>query len=434
MASLLSTSLNVTAHLAPSLVGRRAFALFVRPLGRPRLRPGEADLMARAETRQLVVRGTRVTTYRWGDGDRPVLIVHGWSSRASRFAGLVAALLEQGRTVIAFDTPGHGESAGRDSTILDYRAVIGRLHAEHGDFSAVVAHSFGVLATFFTLRDGGIRADRVVALGGVADFDYFLNQFCTRLRLGRRIRWALRDHIEHRIFTGEPDIWRRLDASRRSPDITAPILLVHDTDDGVAAPAQAREIAAARLPGSPARDRGPGPPPDPVRPPGHRDDDRLPHGAPVRRPRGRRPRVQRPSRGFRHGARSARGRHAGGHPMTTTGPASSEDVPQSRPSSPRPSFRSPGPVAPPAPAPGAGSTDGGGAKARRVLLSACPATFLAFLDATVVNVAFPRSAPRSWPPPGGSPTSWAAAPSSSAPPSPSRSPPSPRAPPPPPSC
>ncbi len=245
MASLLSTTLNVTAHLAPSLVGPRAFALFVRPLGRPRLRPGEADLMARAEIRQLVVRGTRVTTYRWGDGDRPVLIVHGWSSRTSRFAGLVEALLEQGRTVIAFDAPGHGESAGRASTILDYRALIGRLHAEHGDFSAVIAHSFGVLATFFMLRDGGIRADRVVALGGVADFDYLLDQFCTRLRLGRRVRWALRDHIEQRLFAGEPDIWRCLDASRRSPGMTAPILLVHDADDDVAAPAQAREIAAA---------------------------------------------------------------------------------------------------------------------------------------------------------------------------------------------
>lgn len=245
MTSLLSTALNVTAHLAPALVGPRAFALFVRPAGRARLRPEEAELMARAETRQVVVRGTTVTTYRWGDGDRPVLLVHGWSSRTSRFAGLVEALREQGRTVIAFDTPGHGESAGRASTILDYRALIGRLHAEHGDFSAVVAHSFGVLATFFMLRDGGIRADRVVAIGGVADFDYLLDQFCARLRLGRRVRWALRDHIEHRLFAGEPEVWRRLDAGRRSPNMTAPILLVHDTDDDVADPAQAREIAAA---------------------------------------------------------------------------------------------------------------------------------------------------------------------------------------------
>lgn len=247
MASLLSTTLNITARLAPGLVGPPAFTLFVRPLGRARLRPDEAALMARATTGRLVVRGVAVTTYRWGDGDRPVLIVHGWSSRASRFAGIVEALLVQGRTVIAFDAPGHGESGGRASTIVDYRDIVRRLHAEHGDFSAVVAHSLGVLATFFLLRED-IRADRVVAIGGVADFDYLLDQFCARLRLGASLRQALRGHIERRLFPGEPDIWQRLDAGHRpvgpaNPDI--PVLLVHDRDDDVAAPAQSRVIADA---------------------------------------------------------------------------------------------------------------------------------------------------------------------------------------------
>lgn len=244
LASLLSTTLNITARLAPGLAGPPAFALFVRPLGRVRLRPHEAELMARATTGRLVVRGVAVTTYRWGDGDRPVLIVHGWTSRASRFAGIVEALRAQGRTVIAFDAPGHGESGGRASTIVDYRAIIRRLHAEHGDFSAVVAHSFGVLATFFLLRED-IRADRVVAIGGVADFDYLLDQFCARLRLGASARRALRGHVEHRLFAGEPDIWQRLDAGRRPAGLTAPILLIHDADDDVAAPAQSRAIADA---------------------------------------------------------------------------------------------------------------------------------------------------------------------------------------------
>lgn len=183
MASLLSTTLNVTTRLAPGLAGRRAFALFVRPLGRARLRPEEVDLMERAERGRMIVYGTAVTTYRWGEGSRPVLVVHGWSSRASRFGGLIATLRAQGRSVISFDAPGHGESEGRASTIRDYRAIIGQLHAEHGDFSAVVAHSFGVLATFSMLYDG-MRADRVVGIGGVADFDYLVQRFRAGLNLG----------------------------------------------------------------------------------------------------------------------------------------------------------------------------------------------------------------------------------------------------------
>ncbi|MGW7435168.1 alpha/beta fold hydrolase [Streptomyces sp. NPDC054849] len=244
MASLLGTTLNVTARFAPKLAGPPAFALFVRPLGRARLRPDEAEVMAQAETGRMVVNGAAVTTYRWGDGDRPVLIVHGWSSRASRFAGFVKALRAQGRSVIAFDGPGHGESGGRASTIVDYRAIIGRLHVEHGEFSAVVAHSFGVLATFFTLREG-VKADRVVAIGGVTEFDYLVDRFCTQLNLGERARGALRTHVEQRLFPGEPDVWHRLDAGRRPADMQATILLVHDTDDDLAAPSQARRIADA---------------------------------------------------------------------------------------------------------------------------------------------------------------------------------------------
>ncbi|MGZ9934420.1 alpha/beta hydrolase [Streptomyces sp. NC-S4] len=244
MASLLSTTLDVTARIAPGLAGPRAFALFVRPLGRARLRSEEVEVMARAESGRMVVRGTEVTTYRWGDGDRPVLIVHGWSSRASRFAGFVEALRAQGRTVIAFDAPGHGESDGRASTILDYRAIIGRLHAEHGDFAAVVAHSFGVLATFSMLHDG-IRAERVVGIGGVAQFDYLVERFRAGLNLGEGVGRALRAHVERRLFPGDPDIWQRLDARRRRSGMRAPILLVHDTEDDVIDPAQSRAIAAA---------------------------------------------------------------------------------------------------------------------------------------------------------------------------------------------
>ncbi|MFD7263605.1 alpha/beta fold hydrolase [Streptomyces sp. NPDC059874] len=244
MASLLRITLNTTARLAPGLVGPRVFALFVRPLGRPLLRPDEAEVMARAETGRLLVRGVPVTTYRWGDGGQPVLVVHGWSSRASRFAGFVEALRAQGRTVIAFDSPGHGESGGRAATVRDYREIIRLLHAEHGDFSAVLAHSIGVLAGLFTLRDR-VRAGRVVAIGGIAEFGYLMEQFRARLGVGEAVERVLRRHVEQRLFPGDADIWQRLDASWRPTDVPVPMLLIHDTDDDIANPAQSRAIAAA---------------------------------------------------------------------------------------------------------------------------------------------------------------------------------------------
>ncbi|MET9467181.1 alpha/beta fold hydrolase [Streptomyces sp. NPDC006544] len=244
MASLLSTTLNITARVAPGPAGRVAFALFVRPLGRPKVRPGEAEVMARAVTGRLVVDGIPVTTYRWGDGDRPVLIVHGWSSRVSRFAGFVEALQARGRSVVSFDAPGHGESGGRATTILRQREIIRRLHARHGDFSAVLAHSFGVVATFFALRDG-IRADRIFGIGAIADFDFLAARFRAGLGLNQAVEDAMRRHIQRRLFPDEPDVWPRFDAGHHPEEIPSDILLVHDADDDIAAPSQSRAIAAA---------------------------------------------------------------------------------------------------------------------------------------------------------------------------------------------
>lgn len=244
MASLLSTTLNITARVAPGPVGRVAFALFVRPLGRPKVKPGEAEVMARAVTGRLVVDGIPVTTYRWGDGDRPVLIVHGWSSRASRFAGFIEALLAEGRTVVSFDAPGHGASGGRATTILRQREIIRRLHAQHGEFSAVLAHSFGVVSTFFALRDG-IRADRIAGIGAISDFDFLAARFRAMLGVNQAVEDAMRRHIQRRLFPSEPGIWPRFDACHHPEEIPSEILLVHDADDDTAAPGQSRALAAA---------------------------------------------------------------------------------------------------------------------------------------------------------------------------------------------
>ncbi|MGW1770788.1 alpha/beta hydrolase [Streptomyces sp. NPDC002104] len=244
MASLLSTTLNITARVAPGPVGRVAFALFVRPLGRPKVKPGEAEIMARAVTGRLVVDGIPVTTYRWGDGGRPVLVVHGWTSRASRFAGFVEALLAEGRTVVSFDAPGHGASGGRATTILRQREIIRRLHAQHGEFSAVLAHSFGVVSTFFALRDG-IRADRIAGIGAIAEFDFLAARFRALLGVNQAVEDAMRRHVQRRLFPAEPGVWARFDARRNPEEIPSEILLVHDVDDDTAAPGQSRALAAA---------------------------------------------------------------------------------------------------------------------------------------------------------------------------------------------
>ncbi|MFG2819451.1 alpha/beta hydrolase [Kitasatospora sp. NPDC048365] len=238
------TALNATSLLSPSLAGRAAFALFCRPLRRSRVRSTELDVHARAATEELTVNGKRVVAYRWGDGTRPVLLLHGWRSRTSRFADWIPRLLDLGYSPVGFDAPGHGDSQGRGTTILEYRELIGRLQDRYGHFEGVVAHSFGVLCAFHALRTG-VTAERLVALSGVSDFTFVVDGFCAGLGVNDRIRRELVRRIERELFPGTPDPLRVFDAGRAPEEVPLPILVVHDEQDDVVPHGQARRLQAA---------------------------------------------------------------------------------------------------------------------------------------------------------------------------------------------
>ncbi|WP_049579292.1 alpha/beta hydrolase [Streptomyces sp. SBT349] len=242
-AAVLRTALNGTARLAPGLAARWALA-FWDPRLRVALKPAEERVMRRAARGTVEVDGVSTAVYRWGDGERPVLLMHGWASRASRFAPLVEALTERGYSPVAFDAPGHGESGGRGSSILQYREIARRLRPAQGRFAAVVGHSVGGLGAFFALR-GEIAADRLVTLASPAEFGYVVDRFHARLGITERVAPALRTAVERRLFPGEQDIWRRFSATHRPEELTLPVLVIHDEDDDMIERDQARRLADA---------------------------------------------------------------------------------------------------------------------------------------------------------------------------------------------
>ncbi|WP_217200728.1 alpha/beta hydrolase [Streptomyces buecherae] len=243
-APLVGAALNALAHPAPELAGRAAYALFRHPLRRGKVLPRERAVHERAAVEELVVAGKRVRCYRWGDGGAPVLMLHGWQSRASRYAGFVPRLEALGLTGLSFDAPGHGASAGRDTTVLEYREIIGQLQERYGTFHAIVAHSLGATSAFLALR-GGARAERLVTVAAVRDFDHFPDAFARLLGLSPSLRQDLRERIEHRLFGHVADPWALFDAVRAATEIDVPVRLIHDADDDLVPLAQAHALRAA---------------------------------------------------------------------------------------------------------------------------------------------------------------------------------------------
>lgn len=224
--------------VAPGAAASLALALFRRP---PRHRDSaeEREAIARAEPLYLSLDGKPLAAWRWGHGPA-VLLVHGWGSRGSRLASFTAPLTDAGYSVVAFDAPGHGGSAGRLSSLPQFISAIERLGRELGSLEAIVAHSMGGAATTLAMARG-LPVRRVVFLAPAADPAGYSERFAEALGLTPDVLGRMKQSIERRF--GQP--WDDFDVLRAARRMKAPLLVFHDRDDRDVAWTDGKAIAAA---------------------------------------------------------------------------------------------------------------------------------------------------------------------------------------------
>ncbi len=215
---------SVSTPLATSFCAR----LFTTPL---KHRPPKRELGMEAESVKERIHvpaiGKDIVLYRYGNGNRRVLLVHGWSGRGTQLVKIADAFRGKGYEVVSFDAPAHGRSPGRTTLMPEFIASIFEVEKQVGSFDIVVGHSLGGMAVLNALKDG-LRVQKAAIVGSGDVIGDIFDGFIKRMELDPKISVEMKRYFERR-YPGKTmeDYSSYLSAK----EIEIPVLVVHDQDD-----------------------------------------------------------------------------------------------------------------------------------------------------------------------------------------------------------
>lgn len=176
----------------------------------------------------VLVDGRKIQCYQWGNSDKTVLVIHGWAGRATQFRRFVKPLLAAGYQVIGFDGPAHGQSQGRSTDLDQFKNVMEAVVAKSGNVSAIIAHSFGGVASLYAIADG-LPVQMLVNIASPTIGNEIINTYRRAVGASVQTGEAFKRYVIKK--SGKTfDDFSALEIIKKVP-VTLNLLLVHDQED-----------------------------------------------------------------------------------------------------------------------------------------------------------------------------------------------------------
>lgn len=231
--------LNLLWKVAPEKARDISFKRFATPAPVP-VREGERRAMDKALTDTVTVEGHPTVRYRWGQSDRKILLVHGWSGNGGSLGYFTDPLAAKGYETVSFDGPAHNGHPLKQSNLFDFsKTVYEFIRLEKPE--TIVAHSFGCAASVMALhdhaREHGVK--NLVLMGTPNKLTDIIGDFTGLLRFSDKSRIRFFNHISERFGRSVYSV--RLDEYLTYSNMER-TLVIHDYADRVVPYANAVDI------------------------------------------------------------------------------------------------------------------------------------------------------------------------------------------------
>lgn len=220
-------SCKICAFISTKLVTAYAARLFTTPIKHkvPK-RELEMDQKSIQNTIYVPQIDKSVVTYKYGESDRRILLIHGWSGRGTQLFKIADELLKAGYSTISFDAPAHGKSKGKTTIMSDFIVSILEIEKEFGPFEIAIGHSLGGMSVLNAIKDG-LKVNKAVIIGSGDIVQDILDDFILKLGLKQEISERLRDRFEEKYHVK----MNNFSAYKAAQRIEIPVLVIHDNDD-----------------------------------------------------------------------------------------------------------------------------------------------------------------------------------------------------------
>lgn len=167
-----------------------------------------------------------IHTYRLPNKGQKVLLLHGWSGRATQLQALAKALHHSGMEIVSFDAPAHGQSVGKTTNIVEFVACTKEVYYHFGPFDHIIGHSMGGMVSLNAAREG-LRFKTLTTIGSGDKIKNVFLDYTRKMDFTDNIADRMIDIVEKRF--GQP--LESYSGSNAVKQLPIPIHIIHDEND-----------------------------------------------------------------------------------------------------------------------------------------------------------------------------------------------------------